>query len=265
MKKDSAHNYFPEKLQQLSEWYYEPLGKALAYIEQQELDKILPDLFGYHLLQIGSAGSIPLSASRILHKVVMGGVDQFPGNLIGIPEHMPIQPDCIDAVILQHALDIANAPHQVLREAEQVLVPEGHIIIVGFNPYSFWGLRRLFSWRRRSAPWNSHFLSATRVRDWLALLGFKVLGTQYHFYRLPVNHSGMLTRFRFMERWSRKIWPIPGGVYIIVARKQVSTMTPIKPRWRPARNIVTGLSDAASRSYKRETGQKNKAGNLNES
>jgi len=254
MKQRIGPSHFPHKLQQLMDWYYEPLGKSLAYLEQQELDKILPDLFGYHLLQLGSVGSVSLNTSRILHKVAMGTAVDFPGDLIGSPEHMPVQPDSIDAVILHHALDIANEPHQVLREAERVLVPEGHIIIVGFNPRSFWGIRKIFAWRRPSAPWNSHFLSTPRIRDWLALLGFKVLDTHYCFYRLPVNHSGVLARFRFMERWGKKMWPFAGGVYMVVARKQVSTMTPIKPRWRPTRNMVTGLSDAASRSCKYSSG-----------
>ena len=251
MDQDNSHNEFQQKFQQLTDWYFAPLGKSLAYIEQQALDRILPDLFGYQLLQVGSVASNPLTASRILHKVVMGAAVQFPGNLIGDPEHMPVQPDSIDAVILHHALDVAHEPHQVLREAELALVPEGHIIVIGFNPRSFWGIRKLFSWKNREAPWNCHFLSAPRVRDWLTLLGCKVIDTQYHFYRFPVNHNGTLTRLGFMERWGRRLWPFLGGVYIIVARKQVSTMTPIKPRWRPQRTIVPGLSDAASRSYKK--------------
>ncbi len=237
--------------QQLSDWYRTDLGQLLAADEQQELDAVLPDLFGYHLLQLGSAGPSLLSASRILHKVVLDGQEKstdYPSQIMGLSEHLPIQADCVDAVLLHHSLDLATDPRQVLREVERILVPEGHLIILGFNPHSLWGMRRLLSFRRQDVPWGRGFLPVKRIKDWLTLLDFDISMIRYRFFRPPMGRKAMADKLRFMETWGQKWWPVLGGVYLIVAKKKVATLTPIKPRWRPQRSIVAGLSDAASRS-----------------
>jgi len=236
---------------QLADWYCSPLGKKLAYREQQILDEVLPDLFGYHLLQVGAIGPSLLSASRILHKVVMNSDAPSVSScdMNGQAENLPVQTDSIDAVLLYHSLEFASDPRQILREVERVLVPEGHVVFMGFNPISMWGLRKALNWTGKE-PWNGRFLGLNRVKDWLALLGFEVRITRHYFFRPPLNNSGLLTRLNFLETWFDRCCPIVGGAYIIVARKKVSTITPIKPRWRPKQNVVSGLTDAASRSYK---------------
>ncbi len=41
--------------------------------------------------------------------------------------------------MLPHVLEFAAEPHRILREVERVLVPEGQVVIAGFNPLSLWG------------------------------------------------------------------------------------------------------------------------------
>jgi len=250
MKFTANHKPYQQS-EDFSDWCDSVLGQKLTYVEQQELDRILPDLFGYHLLQIGSIGPSLSSASKIMNKVVMCCTEQPVRNcsIIGSASQLPVQPDCLDAVIICHSLDFADDPKQLLREVERVLVPEGHIVILGFNPRSLWGLRRFIGFGNRPAPWNGRFLAAPRVKDWLALLGFEVESTHYRFYRPPIQHSGMLARLNFLESWGARWWPFGGAAYILLATKKVSTLTPIKPRWRPKRSVVAGLGDAASRSY----------------
>lgn len=236
---------------EMMNWYAGPLGQRLASMEQEELDKILPNLFGYHLLQVGEGGHNLLSASRILHRVVLSsepGVGQENIRVKGEPGALPFLSDSIDAVILYHALEFSRDPHQVLREAERLLIPEGHMVIIGFNPQSLWGMTRLFRFRSKHFPWCGRFISTLRIRDWLSLLGFEVLVSRHRFFMPPVQRSGVLDRLGFMEKPGGKWWPILGGVYVLLARKRVSTVTPIKPRWRPRRSVDSVLGDAASRS-----------------
>jgi hypothetical protein len=47
-------------------------------------------------------------------------------------------------------LELARDPHHALREVERVLVPEGRVVISGFNPASLWGLRQSAGRVRRS-------------------------------------------------------------------------------------------------------------------
>ena len=244
-------------IRQLREWYQRPFGQLLASAEQEELDRILPNLFGYHLLQIGVGGHGLMSASRILHRVIVTEDKEVVGDqsiVVGHPVSMPIAPDSIDALLLNHALEFTDDPHQVLRESERILVPEGNIVVLGFNPVSLWGLWRLFRFRSKRVPWCCRILTIRRIRDWLALLGFEVTLSRQFFFRPPVQHQGITSRLQFLEKWGARWWPLLGSVYILTARKKVSTFTPIKPRWRPQRSLVAGFADRATRNgnYRRK-------------
>lgn len=232
-------------------WYTSPLGRLLEQAERRELDDLLPGLFGYHALQVGAACTTPLlDASPIRHRVV---IDQDPAapscGLAANPAALPVASDSVDAVVLHHVLEFAPDPHQALREVERILIPEGTVVIVGFNPFSSWGLRGWWRRRRGDAPWCGRFLSAPRVRDWLALLGFDTLESRSRLFRPPLQSPGLMRRLAFLEHWGYR-WCQPlGGIYVLVARKRVVTLTPIRPRWAKARRLVGGgLAEPTPRS-----------------
>jgi hypothetical protein len=144
-------------------------------------------------------------------------------------------------------LEFCSDPHGVLREVDRTLVPEGHVIIIGFNPISFMGLRRLAARNRGSAPWRGRYYTAWRVRDWLQLLGYDVLDTVSAGFRPPLRQAGLLRRLRAMETLGARFWPILGGAFVILARKRVATLTPLRPRWKPRRRISAGLAGSGLR------------------
>ena len=235
--------------QRLREWYEQQLGQLLLEHERRELDGVLPNLFGYYLLQVGAAmDAYLLEASRIRHHVIVGSHSPVhPGRdrtahmarLCGNSHMLPVQSDSVDVVVLPHTLEFDPSSHEVLREVERVLVAEGHVVILGFNPWSLWGLWRLLRGRRRMhPPWHGSFRGIYRIKDWLSLLGFDVVMARTYFFRPPLQREAMMRRFEWLERLGRRWWPYLGGAYIIVAKKRVTTLTPIKPRWRPRRSLL---------------------------
>lgn len=233
---------------QLQNWHKSPLGSLLKEAEQAALAQHLQTLFGYYLLLTGIDDIELVESSRIRHRVILtNSVEPNPGSAIaGDVEALPIMTDTLDVVILFHSLDFSHDPHQVLREAERVLVPEGHIVVLGFNPRSLWGLRKWMPLKRRGTPWEGRFVSMNRIKDWLGLLGFDLVASEQLFYRPPVNHEGILRRLRFCEKTGEKFIKLFGAVYLITAKKKVARLTPIKPRWRPTKQVVSGLIDTAS-------------------
>lgn len=226
----------------LSQWFQSDLGCQFAAAEKQQLDELLPDLFGYYLLQVGQLGDVDLlSASRVSHRKVMGlHADELAqqGAFQGQSWALPIQSDSIDVVVLPHTMDFSHYPHEVLREVERVLIPEGHVVITGFNPLSTWQLWRwLLRWRNQP-PWCGHFYTTIRLRDWLKLLGFDVTHKQHFFHRPPVKNKAFLQRLSFLEKIGRILWPVTGAGYVLVARKRVETLTPIKPRLQVRKKMV---------------------------
>jgi SAM-dependent methyltransferase len=151
---------------------------------------------------------------------------------------LPILTDSVDVVVLAHTLEFEQDPHQVLREADRVLVPEGHVVILGFNPWSPWGLWHVLVSRWSRPPWSGQFRSLWRIKDWLALLGFDTTVSRGFFFRPPLRHDGVMHRLKVMEKLGQRFWPFAGAVYIIVAKKRVMRPTPIRPRWRPGRSLV---------------------------
>lgn len=232
----------------LSEWYETPLGKAYENVELSSVREVISTLFGFHLLLVSPPwGASPLGASRIGHRIVMPRTPHATAGLVGAAQALPISTDALDVVILPHTLEFVERPHEVLREVDRCLIPEGHVLILGFNPYGLWGLwRLLYGWRRR-APWTGRFISQTRVRDWLALLGFDTVACTPLFFRPPLQGGFALQRLEVLDRLARRGWPIPAAGYQLLARKRVVGLTPIRPRWRPRRSLLGGLVEPSRR------------------
>ncbi len=255
-----AEKCYDELRRKLNLWYCGHIGQQFLALFQSRLDQVLSNLFGYHLLQIGSLGSADLlKNSRIKHRLILDGRQngKHPSYLT-IPcdvDRLAIATDSVDVVVLPHTLEIHAQAHQVLREVDRILVPEGRVVIVGFNPYSLWGfvmwLRNLF----KRLPWHGRFLSPHRVKDWFALLGYEVEHFETYFYRPPFGTRNFKERSLFFERLGARYWPIFGGGYILVAKKQVATMTPLRPSWRVRRRFrAIGVTQS---SLQRDIDEKN--------
>jgi SAM-dependent methyltransferase len=191
---------------------------------------MVQDVFGYQLLQLGELGSdlAHLQTCPVRHKtLVVHGVPAPPNGVIAEPRSLPVAGDAIDAVVLPHTLDFSPDPHQVLREIERVLIPEGRAIITGFNPFSLWGVWRLFGRWRGGVPWCANFLSYPRLSDWLSLLGFDIERMDVMEFQPPTRTN----RFDGWERVGRQVWPMLAGIYVVRAVKRVSRVTPLQPRW----------------------------------
>lgn len=251
-----------ETRRQLRQWYNRPPGIWLAEDEMRILDEVLPDLFGYNLLQMGVAYQDDcLASSKIPNQLVMDidnspFLDHLRDSLVkrkirylrGIPEQLPIASDSLDVLLLSHNLEFTSDPHQVLREADRALIPEGHLVIMGFNPWGLWMWGAIVWGWRKKAPWCGRFLRCGRLRDWLQLLGFDIVEIRGYFYRPPFSNKRIMEKLSFIERIGHRFWPLFSGAYCIVAKKRVATLTPIRPRWRPRRSRLVAPELAGNSS-----------------
>lgn len=239
-----------ENRQRLRLWYESNTGQLLADLEIQHLDQVLATLFGYYVVQVGCVVNRDLlKESRVKYCIVM---DPDPHSVpvpqvFAYPDSLPVVADAVDVVVLPHTLEFERDPHQILREVDRVLIPEGHVIIFGFNPWSLWGVWRLLLAHRMQPPWTGRFLSTMRCQDWLALLGFDLVLERQFFFRPPLQHLGVMRRLHFMERLGQRFWRRNAGVYMLVAKKRVTTLTPIRPRWRPRRSLIGTLAGPSPR------------------
>jgi ubiquinone/menaquinone biosynthesis C-methylase UbiE len=227
-------------------WFHSFAGQKVLNEEKRQLDSLLANLFGYYLAQIGSTGEIDISSgSRISQRFVLSCSEPkyvSQSHVICQPESLPLASDHIDLMVLPHVLEYAADPHEVLREVDRILIPEGHVVILGFNPFSMAGLRKIVEFRDQQFPWNGHFFSMSRITDWLTLLGFDII--QHHtFYHewLPIKK---LTFVRSFNKF--------GNLYVILAKKRISTLTPFKPRWHLNNFAQPSFVKSSSRKIIRE-------------
>lgn len=229
----------------LHEWFATPLGQYLLGKEQAYLDDVTPDIFGFHALQLGLPQLDLLRESRIAHRMKIG---VEPGASLRAKSHeLPIATQSIDLALLPHVLEFADEPHAVLREIDRVMMPEGRLVIVGFNPWSLWGLRSAMGGARREIPWNGRFVSLLRVKDWLALLGFDVSAGRLIAYVPPFEADRWRRRFAFMEPAGDRWWAIGGAVYMLQAIKRVRGMRLLTPAWQEKKAREKQLIAAAKR------------------
>lgn len=235
-------------------WFALPLGEHLLDREQEILEDILPDLFGYHYLQLGLlAGERFLGSTKITHKVRArldgeGASTPAGADLVCAPETLPVAADSIDVAVLPHVLEYCQNPHKVLREIERALIGEGHLVITGFNPWSLCGLWKLLLAWRGDPPWQGQFFSYNRLKDWFTLLDLEVVRHERCFYRPPIMNLRILEKLRFLEKAGERFWPVFGGIYVIVVRKRVIPLTPIKDIWQKSRGMIdSGLAEPTTR------------------
>ena len=211
-------------------WLATPLGQYVLESELKYVDEMVADVFGFNALQLGLPAHDFLRASRIPFKCRVA-----PAGPVGLRARfrdLPIASNSIDLLLLPHVLEFSVNPHQILREVQRILMPEGHAVIVCFNPRSLWGLRRAFNRTPDVYPWDGHFIALPRLKDWLALLELEITGGRMGCYVPPFAQSKWIQRFRFMEAAGDRWWPIAGGVYFLQVVKRVRAMRVIMPKWR---------------------------------
>ena len=228
----------------LEAWWQTKTGSYLLKQERAALGLVLPTVFGYHLVQSGCWGApgALLETSTIRNRLILGDCGQAGAGVAGDPCYLPFAADSVDAVLLPHTLERVQEPEKVLREAERVLRGEGQVIVLGFHPLGPWGLLRYTGLRR---PWHGRFLSVWRLKIWLRVLGFEVVQVKQLVFRPPWRSRTMLHRSAFLDRLG---WRPTAGVYMVVARKRVFGMTPLRKQRSRRQPAFSGVAKPTTRS-----------------
>ena len=178
----------------INDFYKTPLGKALHRIEDVELTLATQKMFGYHLLQIGGSAYQILKDNKIHNHHIVNE------SLKCDPHDLPFLPESLDAVVLFHYLEMTDKPGAILEEIYNSLIPNGYLVIMGFNPYS---ILRLLN------PIKGRLLSMSKTRHMLCAKGFKI-----------TNHKILL---------NKTSWKLLGASYILVAQKIIGSAMEVKP------------------------------------
>jgi SAM-dependent methyltransferase len=222
----------------INDWLHSSRGRALREAEALLLREALDDCFGWEMLQIGLWGGERelIAAARTRRQTVISSTVCQGADVLSRLTQLPVASDSVDAVLLPHTLEFETDPYAVLREVDRVLTGEGKLLVLGFHPWSLWGLRAKAT-RGGWPPQLRRLLSERRLRDWLVLLGYEVTETRRYLYDAPWGEPA--TAARSLHRsWFN---PLPAGAYLMKARKRIYALPPLRLRLRERTQLIGGL------------------------
>lgn len=248
-------------------WHDSCYGSEFYNQEIQILKSHIEKFFGFHILQIGASELEyfkDLSDNlKINHRLVLKQYTKLPDDskmprgtvitnkpsepqgsvsvLYGNDNSLPLETASIDAVLIAHNLEFSTDPYGNLREVDRILMPEGHLIILGFNPWSLWGVRKVLTgYNVNCFPWDgsSKWFSSYRICDWLTLLNYQVKHKIHFFYRPCVNNKKILGYTKAFEQIG-KIFPFGSAGFCIIAEKKQESFTLVRTNWQHDLNFVS--------------------------
>ncbi|MGB1648747.1 MAG: class I SAM-dependent methyltransferase [Cycloclasticus sp.] len=224
-------NSFIDSANELRHWFETPIGQNYRHAESALLRAKLKENFRKEVLQLDFIGWEEAfhEAMRFAHYTILdldtNNSTQYP-RIVGEADNLPIDTYSVDIVIMPHTLEFAGNPHQVLREVNRVLKPEGIILLMGFNPWAFWHLPRFLPNAKRRMPWNGRFISRRRVLDWLKLLNFEIEVSK-GVCLLPLLKKDQPREAQLIVQKMLACVPVIPAAYFIMGVKRVSGGTSI--------------------------------------
>lgn len=216
-------------------WYHvASVGQALQTLESTYLKSNLKLTYRQKTLQVGRLGS----ESRYVDPDFTGdyvladkkGPRSFPTFVQASAGALPFATESIDTVVLPHVLEFVPDRHQVLREVERILKPEGRLLILGLNP---WSPRRLLQLPGNASFWKARLVAGHHLLDWLSLLKFDA----------ELDPTLVNSRSSAQQppetRWQAFRAELALS-YAIKAIKRNYTLIPIEPEWSRFTQLVRG-------------------------
>ncbi|MEE9326449.1 MAG: methyltransferase domain-containing protein [Cocleimonas sp.] len=255
-----------DMLKYCSNWYESLSGQSSLLALEDICTDIMSEVFGYYAIETGvlSGHYNLLQHSRIAAgfslvdkntaEIIKGEIDNKNYSVLSTPEQLPVSTDNIDLVVASHVLESSKNPHQILREIDRVLVPEGHCVLIGFNPFALShagahiGKYLRSGFKRESHHYKMH--SVHRIHDWFSLLGFDVVDVNYLGFRPSVKNKKIFEGLAWMDNVGSYMGPIMGSMYVVHAKKRVIAMRPDKKVWM-APAVLSGGKVALNRTAQR--------------
>lgn len=246
----------------LSKWFNSALGEAVQVQEYQLLSKALKNLFGYFIVQLETPyQQAIMNYSRVKHHVKASVYYPTSGERDGShqlyvqteQDYLPFASESIDVVLLPHTLEMVDDPYFVLRQVDRMVLPEGHIVVTGFNPYGCLVLKqRWFS--RQKAFKESELVRSSKLKEWLEVLGYEVTLQEFSTVTCFVQRSGESLFWRLLERLEKQMVKFGlqfGNVYCLVAKKKVESPTLVGGVWQlPSWESVTAKGGVAATPHR---------------
>ncbi len=176
----------------------------------------------------------------------LNGTDSLADGVIASASLWPFSDNALAFVVLQHALDYAMEPEDMLAEAARCMRGHGRLVIIGFRSFSaarLSGIKRARNWKSVTPQWATASSWARACRA-LGLADIEIT-------RVGVGWPWLTPSATGLSATLGRILPNLASVYVLSARKRgvrarpVLRAVPIQSARQPALNTA-GLTRDAS-------------------
>ena len=228
----------------LREFYGSKLGLATRRSLSGHLRPRLSGLSGRTVLGLGYA--MPYLADCMAHPEAQLAFMMARQGVFRWPEEgavqsalvdecdLPLLESVVDVALVVHALELTDAPQDMLREIWRVLAPQGRLFLVVPNRRGVWA-------RFDTSPFgHGQPFSRPQLSTLLKESKFSVVSWSHALYFPPSSRSAVLSMAPAIEGLGARLMPALSGVIIVEAVKQVYAVAAgkrvrrISPRRRPA-------------------------------
>ena len=140
-------------------------------------------------------------------------------SLIGSLTMLPIERDSIDCVIAPLSLEAFTQGKNPIDEIDRVLKPMGHVIFLGINPISFWGVSLLLRRLNCFGQSSTTLTSALTLKRIMLPRGYVQCALSSFYYIPPVTSEFLIEKLEFLNEMGKMISPFPAGFYCFIAQK----------------------------------------------
>lgn len=213
----------------LQRFYASQLGEAARRAAARRLAALWPHADGLDVLGVGYTtpylDRFRVGARRVAALMpAEQGVEPWPGDGAGLSvlseeERLPFVDAVFDRVLVVHALEESNVPSQLLREIWRVMAPEGRLVVIAANRWSYWA-------QSDATPFGhgrpfSKFQLATLLTDSM----FEPVASSRALYAPPSSWGPFVRSADAFERVGEVVWPAMGGLVLMEAVKRLYAST----------------------------------------
>lgn len=209
----------------LQRFYASPLGDAAQHAVARRLAALWPNLDGLDLLGLGYPTPYLAGAREVARRVVAmmpgaQGAEPWPGEgacltVLGEEARLPFMDAVFDRIVLVHALEETPSAQALLREVWRVLAPEGRLVAVVANRWSFWA-------QSGASPFgHGRPFSRTQLSALLTDAMFQPVVSARALFAPPSTWTPFVRAAEAFERVGETLWPSFGGLLLMEAVKRL--------------------------------------------
>lgn len=210
-----------KQYQSLSEWFYSPLGTAVAYEFSKQLDQVQDFLNGDTLIQLGNCGENQwLDDLKYSHKWLVSPFSLHQKEHLECSfNQIPLNRNSVDCVLAPLITEPFGAGLTLIDEIDRILKPMGLIVLMGINPWSLWGAAMKCGLLHCYDDRNIKMRSAFNLNRIFLQRGYRQCSLSNFCYIPPINNKSVIKKLSFFDEIGKMIWPFPSGFYCYIAQK----------------------------------------------